>query len=351
MKNTVGPLLAAAGATWLLRTLVRRARGLELHGATVLITGGSRGLGLLLAREFGRHGARVAICARDPAELQRASADLGALGITAVTVPCDVSDRGEVHAMVDTVVRELGTIDILVNNAGVIQVGPLETMTVEDFEASMATNFWGAVYTTLAALPVLRAAGRARIVNIASIGGKISVPHLLPYSASKFALVAFSEGLRAELASTGVLVTTVCPGLMRTGSPRNASFKGRHRAEYAWFAISGALPGLSIDAERAARRIVAACRAGAPEVILSLPAQVIARAHGLLPGVMTEALALAARLLPGAGGIGTRAVRGWESESAAAPSWLTRLGDEAARRHNQIPDAQERGVSRSSVPG
>ena len=108
MKNTVGPLLAAAGATWLLRTLVRRARCLELHGATVLITGGSRGLGLLLAREFGRLGARVAICARDPAELQRASADLGALGITVVTVPCDVSDRGEVHAMVDTVVRELG---------------------------------------------------------------------------------------------------------------------------------------------------------------------------------------------------------------------------------------------------
>ena len=237
------------------------------------------------------------------------------------------------------------------NNAGVIQVGPLETMTVEDFEASMATNFWGAVYTTLAALPVLRAAGRARIVNIASIGGKISVPHLLPYSASKFALVGFSEGLRAELAPTGILVTTVCPGLMRTGSARNASFKGRHRAEYAWFAISDALPGLSIDAERAARRIVAACRAGSPEVILSLPAQVIARAHGLLPGVTVEALALAARLLPGAGGIGTRAARGWESESAAAPSWLTRLGDEAARRHNQIPDAPERGVSRSSVPG
>src|SRR5262249_19588566 len=241
----------------------------------------------------------------------------------------------------------LGAIDVLVNNAGVIQVGPVATMTVDDFESAMASNFWGAVYTTLAALPAMRAIRRGRIVNIASIGGKVSVPHLLPYSASKFALVGFSEGLRAELAPTGVLVTTVCPGLMRTGSPRNALFKGRHRAEYAWFAISDSLPGISMDVESAARQIVAACRAGDPEVILSLPARVMARAHGLAPGLMSEAFGLAGRLLPGAGGIGTRAVRGWESESPAAPSLLTRLGDAAARRHNQLPDPEHRSVSRS----
>jgi short-subunit dehydrogenase len=220
-------------------------------------------------------------------------------------------------------------------------------MTVHDFESAMATNFWGAVYTTLAALPMMRASSRGRIVNIASIGGKISVPHLLPYSTSKFALVGFSEGLRAELAPTGILVTTVCPGLMRTGSPRNASFKGRHRAEYAWFAISDSLPGLSMDVESAARRIVAACRAGESEVILSRPAQLVASAHGLAPGLMAEVSALAARLLPRAGGIGTRAAHGWESESLAAPSVLTRLGDEAARRHNQLPGPQIRSASRS----
>jgi NAD(P)-dependent dehydrogenase (short-subunit alcohol dehydrogenase family) len=347
--SALGPMLASAGAGWLLRNLIRRFRCLELRDAAVLITGGSRGLGLILAREFGRQGARVAICARDAADLERASADLGARGTTAVALPCDVTDRGQVDAMVATASRELGTIDVLVNNAGVIQVGPVATMTVEDFEAAMATNFWGAVYTTLAALPVMRAAGRGRIVNIGSIGGKISVPHLLPYSASKFALVGFSEGLRAELAPTGILVTTVCPGLMRTGSPRNADFKGRHRAEYAWFAISDSLPGLSLDAERAARQIVEACRAGVPEVILSVPAQVAARVQGLLPGLTGEALAVAARLLPRAGGIGTRIARGSESESIAAPSWLTRLGDEAARRHNQIPGPQDRDVPRPSA--
>jgi NAD(P)-dependent dehydrogenase (short-subunit alcohol dehydrogenase family) len=109
--------------------------------------------------------------------------------------------------------RELGTIDVLVNNASVIQVGPVSDHAVEDFEAAMATNFWGAAYTTLAALPVMRAAGRGRIVNIGSIGGKIGVPHVLPCSGSRFALVGFSEGLHAELTPAGILVTTVCPGL------------------------------------------------------------------------------------------------------------------------------------------
>lgn len=348
-QSAVGPAIAAAiGVAWMLRAAVRRARRLELRGAAVLITGGSRGLGLILAREFGRHGARVAICARDGAGLERARADLQARGVPTVAIAADLTDRAQVDAMVRAVARDLGAIDVLVNNAGVIQVGPLATMTLEDFEAGMATNFWAAVYTTLAVLPLMRHAGRGRIVNITSIGGKISVPHMLPYAAGKFALVGFSQGLRAELAPEGILVTTVCPGLMRTGSPRNATFKGRHRAEYAWFSISGSLPGLSMNAERAARRIVAACRAGAPEVLLSLPAQVAARAHGLLPGLTVEALALAARLLPPAGGIGTRGAQGWQSASATAPSWLTSLGDEAARRHNQMPGPGEAGVGRAA---
>jgi NAD(P)-dependent dehydrogenase (short-subunit alcohol dehydrogenase family) len=336
---------------WLLRTLVRQARHLDLRGSAVLITGGSRGLGLILAREFGRHGARVAVCARAADELERAREDLEGRGIPTTAILCDVSARDQVEEMVGIVARELGGIDVLVNNAGIIQVGPLPTMTLEDFETAMATNFWSAVYTTLAALPLMRAGGRGRIVNISSIGGKISVPHLLPYSAAKFALAGFSEGLRAELAPEGILVTTVCPGLMRTGSPRNASFKGQHRAEYAWFSISGSLPLLSIDADRAARQIVAACRAGAPEVILSLPAQVATRVHGLLPGLTSEVLALVARLLPKAGGIGTRSAKGWESESGASPSWLTSLGEKAARRHNQVSGAAEPGASRTRAIG
>jgi len=335
-----GLAVGSAAVAW--RRAVRRARWLDLGGATVLVTGGSRGLGLLLAEEFGRHRARVALCARDAAELDRARTFLASRGIAALALACDVTDRARVDATVREVEAQLGPIDVLVNNAGVATVGPHATMTIEDYEEALATHFWGPLYATLAVLPSMRRRRRGRIVNIASIGGKVSVPHLLPYSASKFALVGLSEGLRAELLRHGVLVTTVCPGLMRTGSPRHARFKGRHRAEHAWFAISDSLPGLSMDASRAARRIVEACRRGEAEVVLSLPAKAAAAVHGVLPGLTADLLAVADRLLPRSGGIGTSSARGADSASVAAPSWLTALGDRAASRLNQLGAGERR---------
>ncbi len=175
-----------------------------------------------MAREFAREGARLVLCARDEAELQRAQKDLESLGAEVMTVPCDVTDKQSVTEMIESVNARFGGVDVLVNNAGVIQVGPIEVMTREDFEIAMQAHFWGPLNTILAVLPSMRAKKSGRIVNISSIGGKVSVPHLVPYSASKFALVGLSKGLRAELMKDGIKVTTVCPGLMRTGSPRNA---------------------------------------------------------------------------------------------------------------------------------
>src|ERR1044072_6207850 len=262
--------LAAAGPCWYLaaRAIYRKFGGYDFEGKTVLITGGSRGLGLVLARGFAAEGANVAICARDPRELERARTDLVARGARVCAFPCDVTDRSQVKELVDVVTRHVGRVDVLVNNAGIIQVGPLELMTLEDFEQAMAVHFWGPLYATLAVLPQMRERREGRIVNIASIGGKVSVPHLVPYSARKFALGGLSGGLRAALAKGGVVVTSVFPGLMRTGSPRNATFKGQHRAEYAWFAVSDSLPVTSINAERAAAQIIDAVSRGRAELAL-----------------------------------------------------------------------------------
>jgi NAD(P)-dependent dehydrogenase (short-subunit alcohol dehydrogenase family) len=246
-----------------------------------------------------------------------------------------------VEALVREVSDRLGPVDVLVNNAGTIEVGPVETMEVADFEHAMATNFWGALYAILAVLPDMRLRREGRIANIASIGGKIGVPHLVPYSASKFALVGLSEGLRADLATDGITVVTICPGLMRTGSPRHATFKGHHRAEYAWFSISDSLPMLSMDAARAARQIVESIRRGHAERVLSVPAKLAALGRALLPGVTSELLAGVNRLLPsGPGASNQRRQRRWKGEdstSALSPSMLTILGERAARRHNQVP--------------
>jgi len=251
---------------------------------------------------------------------------------------CDVRNQSEVNLMVEAVRNHYGQIDVLVNNAGVIQVGPVEVMTLKDYEEAMKIHFWGPLYTTLAVLPLMRRKRRGgRIVNISSVGGKFGVPHLVPYSASKFALVGLSEGLRAELQKDGIVVTSVCPGLMRTGSPRNATFKGQHRAEYAWFSISDSLPVSTMRAERAARQIIAATKRGDAEVILSMQAVAAVKFHQLLPELSADLLALVNRLLPAAGGgIGKRRAKGKDSESKLSPSWLTGLSDEAARRNNEM---------------
>ncbi len=339
-SSSGGALLAAGalGAYFLLRGSGREAW--RLAGRTVLITGGSRGLGLALAREAAAQGARVAICGRDPDALDRAQSGLERFGADVLAVECDVTDRAAVGAMIAAVTRRLGPVDMLINNAGVIEVGPAETMAVEDFEEAMATNFWGMLYPALEVIPGMVSRRSGRIVNITSIGGKLSVPHLLPYSASKFAAVGFSQGLRAELSGSGVEVVTVVPGLMRTGSPRNATFRGRHRAEYAWFSIADSLPGLSVSAEAAARRIIAGARRGDAEVLFPITTRLATVFSAVAPDLTASLLAAADRLLPGAPAGETGRQQGRESSSWASPSWLTRLNERAARKNNQFAPAE-----------
>lgn len=319
---------------------LRHLRTEDVSGHVVLITGGSRGLGLGLAREFARRGCRIVICGRDEDALTRARDELRDSGADILAIPCDVSDGRQIDRLVAETTERFGPIDILVANAGQIGVGPFATTTEADFENALDVMFWGVLRPIRAVLPAMRTRGRGRIVTITSIGGKVSVPHLMPYSAAKFAAVGLSEGLRAELAGTGIRVTTVVPGLMRTGSHLNVEFRGNPDAEYAWFSLGASLPVVSMDAARAAAQIVAATVRGDTEVILSLPAAVLARVHGLAPGLTTDILALVNRLLPSAPADGGSRARGYEIESRRHASLLdaaTTLGREAASRFNQTP--------------
>jgi NAD(P)-dependent dehydrogenase (short-subunit alcohol dehydrogenase family) len=287
------------GATALrMRALLRRSE--DFNDKVVAITGASRGLGLALAREFSRRGARVSMCARSSEELERALDELAIDGGEAFGIDADVRRREDVERFVAATEERWGKIDVLVHNAGTIAVGPMQTMSLEDYRDAMDTHFWAAVYAVEAALPGMRRRGTGRIVSVASIGGIVSVPHLLPYCASKFALVGYSLGLAQELAREGIGVTTICPGLMRTGSHRFAHFRGQREKEAAWFAAMATSRLTAIACAAAARRIVDGTSNGEGLVVLSKQAQLLALGEHYFPNVVARVNALVNRLLPAA---------------------------------------------------
>lgn len=347
----VGGAIALGLLTW------QRRRNDDLRGEVALITGGSRGLGFLIARELGRSGCRVAICARDEQALAVAQTDLRSEAIEVLTVQCDVTDPAAVAAMVEKVTSHYGQIDLLVNNAGIIQVGPFESMSSAHFEEAMATIFWGTYHTTQAILPQMRKRQHGRIINITSIGGTVSVPHLLPYSVAKFAATGFSQGLREELRSKGIYVTTVAPSTLRTGSHLQAEVTGQHLSEYTWFGLSASLPIISTSAESAARQIVRATKRRAAFHYVGWPAHILGRIHGLFPGMTADLLGLVATYgLPNApknsaADSPSTTRRGREIDEQMRPRqrrWrhlLMRLGQRAAHRYHQyVGESKENTV-------
>ena len=333
-------LLLAVALLFIAWLILRRSRTQRflLKNKVALITGGSRGLGLVLARQICAEGGKVALLARDNDELIRAKTDLTGRGGRVLTIQCDLLDSGQIQSAIRQTIDRFGKIDILINNAGIIEVGPLEHMTREDFERSMAVHFWAPYELISEVVPEMRTWGGGRIVNISSIGGKIAVPHLAPYSASKFALTGFSDGIRAELARDNIYVTTVAPGMMRTGSHVNAKFKGKHDSEFAWFAVSAAAPLISMNAERAARKILAACRRGQPSLTLTYAARTAILGNALFPNLTGYAMKIVNCFLPKAAGkdVGDESRTGSETRRLL-PAWMTRFADRATLRNNEMP--------------
>jgi NAD(P)-dependent dehydrogenase (short-subunit alcohol dehydrogenase family) len=326
-----GALLVIA---WLVMRVIRTGR-YSLRDKVALITGGSRGLGLVLARHICAQGGSVALIARDPDELARAKVDLAPRGGAVLTIECDLLDTAQIETAVRQIIDRFGKIDILINNAGIIEVGPLENMTREDFERAMRLHFWAPFELIAQVVPEMRIWGGGRIVNISSIGGKVAVPHLAPYSASKFALTGFSDAIRAELARDNIHVTTVAPGMMRTGSHVNAKFKGKHDMEFAWFAASAGAPLISMNADRAARKILAACRRAQPSLTLTFAARGAILGNALFPNLTGYVMRLVSRFLPGTGGEEGNQSRAGSQVHPLTPKWLTHLADAATARNNE----------------
>jgi short-subunit dehydrogenase len=327
---------SALAAAWYAARRLSRT-DYSFRGRTVIVTGGTRGLGLAMARRFAAEGARVWLVARSTDELAAAADELTARGAWVRTIGADIRRPDHVSRIVDTVVASDSKIDVLINNAGVIEVGPVEHSKLEDFQDAFATHFWGPLDLIRASLPHLTGSGQGRIVNIASIGGRIAVPHLAAYTASKFALVGLSEALRAELMKDGVAVTTVTPGLMRTGSYVNVKLRGRHRDEFRWFAAMSATPMTAISADRAARMIVEACREGRATLTPGMRARLAILLNAMAPNTFAGLNATVDRAFlprPDKSPLGDLARRGLQVD----PGRIKAVLDERTRKEFHQPD-------------
>lgn len=318
----------------IIKRLYKSATKTNLEGKVVIITGGSRGLGLAMAMELARQHARLVLAARDTEQLAKAKRKLLEMGCEVLTIQTDLRNNEEVRSMIKTANDHFGRIDILINNAGIMVVGPENVMGIQDYKDVMDSNLWSALYSIEAAMPYFKQQGAGHIVNICSIGGKIAVPHMTPYSVSKFAMVGMSQGLSAELAVSNIKVTTVIPNLMRTGSPRNITVKGNHKAEYAWFKIADSLPFMSQSAKNAATDIIEAIRLGKREITLTFTAKIATALQAIFPGIITAALGLINHFLPDSDDKASR--KGYESNSSLSSNLLTKITDKAAVKYNQF---------------
>lgn len=294
-RGAAGMGLAAAGVM----LLAERDR-VNFRRESVVITGGSRGLGLAIAKELVREDASVTLLARDFQELERAREILLAEkpGARVQILACDITQDFELTQALDEALGLWGSVDMLINNAGSIVVAPFDTLQREDFEAQMEVHLYAVLKAVQWMLPHFRRRRKGRFVNICSIGGKVAVPHMLSYDTSKFALAGFSQGLAAELEKDGIPVTTIYPALLRTGSPIQAVFKGDHEKEFAWFAAGDNFPGLSLAADVAARKILQAVRDGKREMVLTSAGQMRVGVAMMFPETMAWVMAMMNRLLP-----------------------------------------------------
>lgn len=342
-------ILLLVGATSLVMRLARGRKTLDFRGRVVAISGGSRGLGLVLARQLADGGARLALIARDRDELDRARREIESVGASCFVVVADITDESAATSAIESIAAHYGALDALINNAGVMQIGPLSHMKDADFESAMLLHFWAPLWLCRAATPHLEASGNGRIVNIASVGGRIAAPLMAPYIASKFALVGLSDALRNELGARKILVTTVCPGSMRTGSHVQIGFKGARKAEYGVLKHLIAMPGGAIEAEAAAKIVIDAMRHGDPHVTFPFPVHLAALAYAIFPNTAGVLVRLAMRFVPKSDDeSGDSAIAGHDLESEMPPSKLTVLADRAVALNNERVPAEPQALVREN---
>jgi short-subunit dehydrogenase len=197
----------------------------DFRNKVVLITGASSGIGRESATEFAKLGADIILVSRTKENLEHVADELKKFNITTLVCQCDVSKKDQVKEMSRIVLEKFDSVDILVNNAGFALYGSVSDLSIDDIESQMETNYFGMVYCIKYFLPSMLDKKSGHIVNVASVAASFGLPGIVPYCASKFAMLGFSEGLKHELKNSGVGITVVSPIMVRTNFFEHPSFE------------------------------------------------------------------------------------------------------------------------------
>lgn len=253
---------------------------MTMRDQVALITGASSGIGAALARELGRRGLRLVLCARRVDKLESLATELRTAGAQVLVVQSDVTRDGDLEAAVDAAVRTFGGLDLAVANAGFGVAGQLARLSVDDVRRQFETNFYGALRTFKASHEALRKS-RGRLVLVGSVAGFFAVPGQLAYSSSKFALRALAEGLAAELAADGISVTHIAPGFIES-EIRQIDNQGRYHpdAEEHW------PRWLIMPAAEAARQIADATERRERQRVITRHGKLIVALNSHAPGLV-----------------------------------------------------------------
>tara|TARA_R110000824_G_scaffold118960_15_gene272370 strand:- start:64810 stop:65661 length:852 start_codon:yes stop_codon:yes gene_type:complete len=254
----------------------------DLNGKLAVITGAASGIGRATAVALAREGARVAIADVDRGGLAETAKQIEAVGGTVSTYLLDVSSREAVYDFAQEIETQGGA-DIVINNAGVAQVASVEELSYEDFEWVMNIDFWGMVYGTKAFLPQLRKKGAGHIVNVSSIFGLFAVPTQAAYNSAKFAIRGFTEALRHEMKGSGIAVSCVHPGGIKTNILRNARFLQSVQTTEREQAMSGFDRLARTTPDQAAQTIIKGIKKNKPRILIGMDARILDWIIRLLP--------------------------------------------------------------------